>query len=46
MSTDINSVDEIARKSGLDIRKVLVALTELEMLGEAEIDGPGKYRLK
>ncbi len=46
MSADIRSVDDISRKSGLDIRKVLVALTELEMLGEAEIDGPGKYRLK
>lgn len=46
MSADINAVDDIARKSGLDIRKVLVALTELEMLGEAENDGPGKYRLK
>lgn len=46
MSADITAVDEIARKSGLDIRKVLTALTELEMLGAAEIDGPGKYRLK
>lgn len=46
MSADISSVDDIARNSGLDIRKVLVALTELEMLGEAENDGPGKYRLK
>lgn len=46
MSADINAVDDIARKSGLDIRKVLVALTELEMLGAAENDGPGKYRLK
>lgn len=46
MSADINSVDEIARKSGLDIRKVLVSLTELEMSGAIENDGPGKYRLK
>lgn len=46
MSADINLLDDIARKSGLDIRKVLVALTELEMLGEAVNDGPGKYRLK
>lgn len=46
MSAEIDAVDDIARKSGLDIRKVLVALTELEMCGAAEIDGPGKYRLK
>jgi len=46
MSADVTAVDDIARKSGLDIRKVLVALTELEMFGEAESDGPGKYRLK
>lgn len=46
MSTDICEVDEISRKSGLDIRKVLVALTELEMIGAAENDGPGKYCLK
>lgn len=46
MSADITAVDDIARKSGLDIRKVLAALTELEMYGAAEIDGPGKYRLK
>ncbi|MBE6784857.1 MAG: DNA-protecting protein DprA [Ruminococcaceae bacterium] len=46
MSADITAVDDIARKSGLDVRKVLAALTELEMFGAAEIDGPGKYRLK
>ena len=46
MSTDICEIDEISRKSGLDIRKVLVALTELEMIGAAENDGPGKYCLK
>lgn len=46
MSTDIRSVDEISRKSGLDIRKVLVALTELEMVGAAVNDGPGEYCLK
>lgn len=46
MSADICSVDDISRKSGLDIRKVLVSLTELEMFGAAESDGPGKYRLK
>lgn len=46
MSADICAVDDIARKSGLDVRKVLVALTELEMFGAAETDGPGKYQLK
>ena len=46
MSADIDTVDEIARKSGLDIRKVLVSLTELEMSGAIENDGPGKYRFK
>ncbi len=46
MSADIDTVDEMARKSGLDIRKVLVSLTELEMSGAIENDGPGKYQLK
>ena len=46
MSADVDAVDDIARKSGLDIRKVLAALTELEMFGAAEISGPGKYQLK
>ncbi len=46
MSADVDTVDEIARKSGLDIRKVLVSLTELEMTGTIENNGPGKYRFK
>lgn len=46
MSDDIGMVDDISRKSGLEIRQVLVALTELEMFDAIENDGPGKYKLK
>lgn len=45
MSDGINELDEITRKSSLEIRNVLVALTELEMLGFACADGPNKYRI-
>lgn len=45
MSSGINELDEITRKSSLQIRHVLVALTELEMLGVAKSDGPNMYRL-
>ena len=46
MSDGICTLDDIKRESGLDISKVLVSLTELEMLSVAEGDGPNKYRLK
>ncbi len=46
MSDGINELDEIKRKSQLEIRHVLVALTELEMLGYAFSDGPNLYRIK
>lgn len=39
-------LDDIKRESGLDISKVLVSLTELEMFGIAESDGPNRYKLK
>lgn len=45
MSDGINELDEITRKSCLEIRHVLVALTELEMLGFAVSDGPNTYRI-
>lgn len=45
MSDGINELDEIKRKSSLEVRNVLVALTELEMLGFACADGPNKYRI-
>lgn len=45
MSNGINELDEITRMSSLQIRYVLVALTELEMLGFAKSDGPNKYRI-
>ncbi len=45
MSDGISELDEITRKSCLEIRHVLVALTELEMLGFAAADGPNKYRI-
>lgn len=46
MSDGICTLDEIKRESGLAISKVLISLTELEMSGIAESDGPNKYRLK
>lgn len=45
MSDGINELDEITRQASLEIRHVLVALTELEMLGYAHADGPNIYRL-
>ncbi len=45
MSDGISELDEITRKSCLEVRHVLVALTELEMLGFAAADGPNKYRI-
>ena len=46
MSDGINELDEIKRKSELEVRHILVALTELEMLGFAEACSPGCYRIK
>lgn len=46
MSDGVCTLDEIKRESSLDISKVLVALTELEMLSVAESDGPNRYILK
>ncbi len=46
MSDGICTLDDIKRESGLAINKILVSLTELEMLSIAESDGPNKYRLK
>lgn len=45
MSDGINELDEITRRSALQIRHVLVALTELEMLGFAASDGPNLYKI-
>ncbi|MBQ7296516.1 MAG: DNA-processing protein DprA [Clostridia bacterium] len=45
MSDGVNELDEITRKSALQIRHVLVALTELEMLGFAACDGPNSYKI-
>lgn len=46
MSDGANELDEITRKSALEIRHVLVALTELEMLGYVANDGPNRYGIK
>lgn len=45
MSDGTNELDEIKRKSALEVRHVLVALTELEMLGFASADGPNLYKI-
>lgn len=46
MSDGVCTLDDIKRESNLDISKVLVALTELEMFSLAESDGPNRYILK
>lgn len=46
MSDGINELEEIKRKSQLEVRHVLVALTELEILGFIEAGSSGCYRLK
>ena len=46
MSDGINDLDEIKRKAQLEVRQILVALTELEILGFAEAYAPGCYRIK
>ena len=46
MSDGINDLDEIKRKAQLEVRHVLVAMTELEILGFAENCSPGCYRIK
>ena len=46
MSDGVNDLDEIKRKAQLEVRYVLVALTELEILGFAENCSPGCYRVK
>lgn len=45
MSDGVLSLDEIARKSFLETRKVLAALTELELEGIILSDGPNKYKI-
>lgn len=46
MSDGVNEVDDIKRNSGLEIRHVLVALTELEILGYAERKVSNRYVIK
>ncbi len=45
MSDGVFTLDEIERKSGLETRKVLAALTELELEGVSASDGPNKYKI-
>ena len=46
MSDGINELDDIKRQAQLQVREILVALTELEILGFAEAYAPGCYRIK
>ncbi len=46
MSDGINELDEIKRKSQLEVRHILGALTELEIFGFAEAYAPNCYRIK
>ncbi len=45
MLSGVSYLDEITRDSNLQIRQVLVALTELEMLGTVSAIGPNQYQL-
>lgn len=45
MSDGASSLDEIARASALETRKVLASLTELELEGIISSDGPNKYKI-
>ena len=46
MSDGINELDDIKRTAQLEVRQILVALTELVILGFAEAYAPGCYRIK
>ena len=46
MSDGISELDDITRKSALEIRKVLTALVELEMSGAVCMTAPNKYEIK
>ncbi|MBO7318954.1 MAG: hypothetical protein J6V06_02895, partial [Clostridia bacterium] len=46
MSDGISELDEIKRNSELEVRHILAALTELEILGFAEAYAPNCYRTK
>ena len=46
MSDGISELDEIKRKSELEVRHILAALTELEILGFAEAYAPNCYRIR
>lgn len=46
MSDGTNELDDIKRKAQLEVRQILVALTELEILGFAEAYAPGCYRIR
>ena len=46
MSDGISELDEIKRKSQLEVRHILGALTELEVLGFAEAYAPNCYRIR
>lgn len=46
MSDGTNELDNIKRKAQLEVREILVALTELEILGFAEAYAPNCYRIK
>ena len=46
MSDGVCELDEITRESSLEVRKVLTALVELEMVGVAEMTAPNRYEIK
>ncbi|MGN0467553.1 MAG: hypothetical protein ACI4GY_02375, partial [Acutalibacteraceae bacterium] len=46
MSDEEMPLDDITRKSGLPVRKVLAGLTELEMANAIVLCGAGRYRKK
>ena len=46
MSDGANELDDITRKSSLEVRRVLTALVELEMSGAVSMTAPNKYEIK
>ncbi len=46
VSSGINELDDIVRASSLEVRKVLVSLTELEIQGHISREGPNKFGVK
>ena len=45
LSDGVNELDEITRSSCFEVRKVLTALVELEMVGAVKMTAPNRYEI-